>query len=88
MSDDRNRPRFDKLDWLGRAAALGGQAVRLTARALDEGARRAANTLADAEQAFREGRDPNVEDAQILDEREDGPDGPGRRTADRGRRTA
>jgi len=88
MSDDRNRPRFDKLNWLGRAAALGGQAVRLTARALDEGARRAANTLADAEQAFREGRDPNVEDAQILDEREDGPDGPGRRTADRGRRPA
>ena len=90
MSDDRNRPRFDKLNWLGRAAALGGQAVRLTARALDEGARRAANTLADAEQAFREGRDPNVEDAKILEERnrEDGPDGAGRQTADRGRRTA
>ncbi|PSQ82886.1 MAG: hypothetical protein BRD44_06615 [Bacteroidetes bacterium QS_7_67_15] len=88
MSDDRNRPRFDKLNWLGRAAALGGQAVRLTARALDEGARRAATTLADAEHAFREGRDPNVEDAQILDEREDGPDGAGRQTADRGRRTA
>ena len=76
----------DRPSWLGRAAALGGTAVRLTARALDEGARRAANTLADVEQAFREGRDPNVEDAKILEERdrEDGPDGPDgrRRTAD------
>ena len=61
--------------------------MRLTARVLDEGARRAANTFADAEQAFREGRDPNVEDAKILEEcdREDGPDGERggrRRTAD------
>ena len=67
MSDDR--PRFDQLNWLGRAAALGGTAVRLTANALDEGLQRAATTLADAEKAFREGRDPNVEDAKIIEER-------------------
>jgi hypothetical protein len=80
----------DRPSWLDRAAALSGTAVRLTARALDEGVRRAANTLADAEQAFREGRDSNVEDAKVLEERdrEDGPDGAGRQTADRRRRTS
>ena len=58
-------------DWLDRAAALGGTAVRLAANALDEGVRRAATTLADAEKAFQEGRDPNIEDAKIIEERND-----------------
>ena len=68
MPDD-SRPHFDHLNWLGRAVALGGTAVRLTANAIDQGVQRAATTLADAEKAYREGRDPNVEDAKILDER-------------------
>ena len=71
MPTDNDRPRFDELNWWGRAAALGGTAVRLTADALDYGARRAATTLADAEKAFHQGRDPNVEDAKILDERDE-----------------
>jgi hypothetical protein len=72
MPDRDDRPRFDKLNWLGRAAVLGGAAVRLTARALDEGVKRAATTLADAEKAFQEGRDPNVEDAKVIEERDRG----------------
>ena len=90
MSDDRNHSPSDESGWLGRAASLGRAAVRLAADALDEGAKRAATTLADAEKAFHEGRDPNVAEAKILEERDraDGPDGAGRQTADRGRRTA
>lgn len=71
MPNENDRPRFDRLNWWGRAAALGGTAVRLTARALDEGVKRAATTLADAEKAFQEGRAPNVEEAKIIEERED-----------------
>ncbi|PSQ84187.1 MAG: hypothetical protein BRD44_01775 [Bacteroidetes bacterium QS_7_67_15] len=90
MSDDRNHAPSDESGWLGRAASLGRAAVRLAADALDEGAKRAATTLADAEKAFHEGRDPNVAEAKILDEgdRKDGPDGSERRTADHGRQTS
>ena len=60
---------FERLNLLGKAFFLGGTAVRLAANAIDTVVDRAATVVADAEKAFRQGRDPNIEDAKILEER-------------------
>lgn len=62
---------FDRLNLLGKAFFLGGAAVRLTANLIDTVIDRAAGVVAEAERAFREGQDPNVEDAKILEEHYD-----------------
>ena len=59
---------FERLNMLGRLVCLGGLAARLTTGAINAAARRAVNIYTDAEKAFKEGRDPNVEDARIIDE--------------------
>ncbi len=71
--DDHERPpvRFHELNWLGRAVYLGGTAVRLTANLVDRTLERAADTAVEAERAFKREVDPNIEDAKILEEREE-----------------
>lgn len=59
---------YERLNVLGKAVYLGGAAVRLAADAIDVTVRRAADIYLDAEKAFKEGRDPNIEDAKILEE--------------------
>lgn len=73
MADDRDKRvgRFDDLNWLGKGIFISGVAVRLTARLVDRGIERAAATVRDSERAFRQGRDPNIEEATILEERDD-----------------
>lgn len=69
MSDPEGRlVEFERLNVFGKAVFLGGAAVRVAAEAIDSTVRRAADIYVDAEKAFREGRDPNIEDAKILDE--------------------
>lgn len=70
MSDEAERwiRRFEQEGALGKAALLGGTAVRLTANFIDRALARAAATAAEAERAFRRELDPNVEDAKILEE--------------------
>ncbi len=67
---DRNRRvvEFDRLNLLGKAVFAGGAAVRLAANAIDSVIDRATDTWVEAERAFRQGADPNVDDAHILDE--------------------
>lgn len=73
MPDDRDdRPvRFYDLNWLGKTVFLGGTAVRLTANLIDHTLERAATTYVEAERAFQQGRDPNIEEAKILEEQEE-----------------
>ena len=59
---------FERLNLLGRAVFLGGSAVRLAAGAIDAVVKRAADIYTESERAFLQGRDPNVEDAKIIDE--------------------
>ena len=59
---------YERLNFLGKAVFLGGAAVRLAAGAIDSTVQRAADIYVDAEKAFREGRDRNIEDAKIIDE--------------------
>ena len=66
--------RFERAGPLARLGLIGGGAVRLAAQAIDGALDRAAETFAQAEDAFRKELDPNVSDAHILeehDERED-----------------
>lgn len=60
--------RFEQANLTGKAALLGGTAVRFTANLIDKTLDRAANTVAEAEQAFKREVDPTMEDAKILDE--------------------
>lgn len=69
MSNDEDRlVEYERLNLLGKAVFLGGSAVRLAANAIDSGVRRAADIYVDAEKAFKQGLDPNVEDAKVIDE--------------------
>ena len=63
--------RFEQANLPGKAALLGGTAVRFAANLIDKTLDRAATTVADAEQAFKREIDPTMEDAKILDEWEE-----------------
>ena len=69
MDPEQRIVEFERLNLLGKAFFLGGAAVRLAASAIDVVLDRATDVVADAERAFRQGRDPNIEDAKILEER-------------------
>ena len=73
MEDREDRiVRFDQLNPLGKAVFLTGTAVRVTAGLIDLTLRKAADVAADAERAFKQGLDANVEEAKILGEEERG----------------
>lgn len=63
--------RFERASLSGKAALLGGSAVRFTANLIDRTLDRAASTVAEAERAFKRELDPTMEDAKILDEWEE-----------------
>lgn len=65
---DRNRPYFYELNWLGKAVYLGGAALRLSARLVDRTVDRASRIADEAGEAYRRELDPNIEDANILEE--------------------
>lgn len=66
---DEEERRIADLNLLGRAVYLAGQTVRVTADLLDSVIVLAADAYRDAERAFRQGLDPNVDDADIIEER-------------------
>lgn len=73
MEDRKDRIiQFDQLNPFGKAIFLTGAAVHATAGLIDVALRRTAGIAADAERAFKQGLDPNVEEAKILDEHEFG----------------
>ncbi len=65
--DDEER-RIGELNLLGRVVYFAGESVRVTADLLESVIKFAADTYHDAEKAFKEGMDPNVDEAQILEE--------------------
>ena len=70
-SNDRRIIEFERLNPLGKAVFLTGAAVRTTASLIDKTLERAADILIETERAFKEGRDPNVDDAKILEEHDE-----------------
>ena len=77
MSDEKTpeerRYAFRDLNPLGKTIFLTGAAVRGAGTLLERAIDRAAEVAVETERAFREGRDPNIDDANVLDEKEDGP---------------
>ncbi len=67
---------FDRLNLLGKAIYVSGAAARLAANLIEEAVDRAADIVTEAERAFRQGRDPNVDDAKILEEHDRWPSKP------------
>ena len=60
--------RFERAGLLGRAAMLGGGAVRLLAEAIEGGVDRAAQIAVDSKRAFDRELDPRMTEARVLEE--------------------
>lgn len=63
--------RFERLNLLGKTVFLAGATVKFTANLIDSALDRTARIVAEAEKAFQEGKDPNIDDAIILEERDE-----------------
>lgn len=61
---------YRNLNTLGKAVFLTGAAARFAADLIETAVDHAAGMVTDAERAFRQGLDPNVDDAKILEERD------------------
>lgn len=71
MSDDtppRRRVNLSDLNWLGKSVYAGGTVLRLTANLIESTADRVSSIAARSKEAFDRELDPNIEDAQILEE--------------------
>ena len=62
---------FEKLNLLGKAVFVGGVLTRVATKVVDSAIKATADIVVEAEKAFRQGPDPNIEEAKILEERED-----------------
>ena len=72
MPDSEKRiVEYERLNPLGKAVFLGGAAARLLGQSIEFVLERAVDVVVEAEKAFKEGLDPNVEDAKIIEEYED-----------------
>ena len=60
---------IEELNWLGKAVYLAGQGVQLTADLIDSVIGVAAEAYTDVERAFKQGLDPSIDEANILEER-------------------
>lgn len=69
MNQPKKKIDFESLNLIGKAVYLGGATFRFFADSIDAAVNRAVDIYIDAEKAFKEGIDPNIEDAKILDER-------------------
>jgi hypothetical protein len=69
MADDHRR--FSDLNWLGKTVYLGGEAMRLSANLIDATSRRVGQIAGEARREFDRARDPNIEDAKVIEERRD-----------------
>lgn len=63
--------RFGDLNMLGKAVFIGGAITRVATKAVDSAIKASADIVVEAEKAFKQGLDPNIEDAKILDESEE-----------------
>ena len=71
-SDQDNKIiKFENLNMLGKAVFIGGVLTRVATNVVDTAIKATADIVVEAEKAFRQGIDPNVEDAKIIEELND-----------------
>ncbi|MFV1980358.1 MAG: hypothetical protein ACC655_04325 [Rhodothermia bacterium] len=58
-----------ELNWLGKAVFFAGQSVQFTADLIDSVVDVAVEAYTEAERAFKQGLDPRIDEANILEER-------------------
>lgn len=74
MSDQpssRRRVNLSDLNWLGKTVFVGGTLMRLTANLVDATADRVTSIAEQTKEAYDRERDPNIEDARVLEEYSD-----------------
>lgn len=67
-SEDRRVIEYERLNLLGKAVFLTGTAIRTSASLIDKALDRAVDLVIEAEDAFRQGLDADVDDAKVLKE--------------------
>lgn len=70
-SGDNRIIQFEDLNLLGKAVFVGGFLTRAATKAVDATIKATVDIVVDAEKAFKQGLDPNIEDAKILEEHEE-----------------
>ncbi len=71
MDDQHNHGpiiQFSDLNLLGKAVFLGGVLTRVATQFVDTAIQATADVVVEAQKAFKQGLDPNIEDARILEE--------------------
>ncbi|MCB0718318.1 MAG: hypothetical protein KDD65_07720 [Bacteroidetes bacterium] len=68
--DNRPKVRLEDPTILGRVVGFGALAARAIGSGVDLFLNTVADIVVDAEKAFKDGMDPNVEDAKIIDEKQ------------------
>lgn len=61
---------YERLNLLGKTVFLTGAAVHYTTRMIDRVLEHTAGVVAETEKAFRQGLDPNIDEAKVLEETE------------------
>lgn len=71
MSDrDRRLVEFDKLNLLGKAVFVTGSTFRILGTLVESAVETVVGVVSEAEKAFRQGLDSDVQDATILEEKQ------------------
>ncbi len=66
--DERKIIQFENLNVLGKVVYVGGFVTRMATSLVDTAVHAATEIVTEAEKAFKQGLDPNVEDAKIIEE--------------------
>lgn len=69
--DGENIIRFGNLNLLGKAVFVSGVLTRVATKVVDSTIKATVDIVTEAEKAFKQGLDPNIEEAKILEEHED-----------------
>lgn len=64
---------FNELNLLGKAVFVSGLFTRAATKVVDSTIKATVDIVTEAEKAFKQGIDPNIEEAKILEEHEDKP---------------
>ncbi|MFK7846409.1 MAG: hypothetical protein AB8G77_14010 [Rhodothermales bacterium] len=62
---------FNELNLLGKAVFVSGLFTRAATKVVDSTIKATVDIVTEAEKAFKQGIDPNIEEAKILEEHED-----------------
>ena len=73
-SNDQDRiVQFDQLNWLGKAVFVSGLVTRAATKVVESTIKATVDIVTEAEKAFKQGLDPNIEEAKIIEEIDEKP---------------